>query len=309
MQQLFESAKRAAHTDGTIMLVGESGVGKSLLATQIHRWSPRSAKSFLTLECYRIVQQDRKEESAVTMSSRGLFISKNGKPANLEEAEGGTIYLSGVDGLSASLQLELAQFLQKRSFEAADGERPVNIRTIAATNHDLFPEIRAHRFREDLYYDLNIISLRVPPLRERPSDILPLAVYLLASAAIRHHRGTLQLSNEAAAAIVSYNWPGNLRELGNAMEAAAVLAQNELVMLSDLPQTISEGRSDNDTTISPKTNLNQLELEHIKRVLQESDTLQKAAEILGINVSTLWRKRRLHNLDHRRRPKPKKTNR
>ena len=296
MQRLLESAKRAAGTDGTILLLGESGTGKSLLAKQIHLWSPRRAKPFWTVECATLRQQNPEEEGSIRSFS-GLPHKAKGALARLEEAEGGTVFLASVDELSASLQVELARFVQDRTIESADGEQPIDVRIIAGTNRDLFAGVRAHRFREDLYYSLNIISLRVPPLRERLADILPLAVRMLAAAATRNRRGALQLSKEAAAAMVRYRWPGNVRELRNAMEAAAVLCPSEIITLANLPQAISTPPPSIDTAFSSKPSLDKLELEHISRVLRESGTLEQAAATLGINVTTLWRKRKRYNLD------------
>jgi two-component system, NtrC family, response regulator AlgB len=293
MQRLLESAKRAAGTDGTILLVGESGTGKSLLAKQIHLWSPRRAKPFWTVECATLRQQSQEKEGSFS----GLLLTAKGGPARLEGAEAGTLFLASVDDLPASLQVELARFVQDRTIESADGQRPIDVRIIAGTSCDLFAGVRAHRFREDLYYGLNIISLHVPPLRERSADILPLAVHMLAAAATRNRRGALQLSKEAAAAMVHYRWPGNVRELRNAMEAAAVLCPGEIITLANLPQAISTPPPSIDTSLSSKPSLDKLELEHISRVLRESGTLEQAAATLGINVTTLWRKRKRYNLD------------
>lgn len=306
MQRLLETARRAAGTDGTILLVGESGAGKSLLARQIHHWSLRGTRPFLTLECATIRQQGRKEELS-PRSFSGLPLTEKGRPARLEEAEGGTLYLASIDELSASLQVELARFVQDRTIETAEGQKPIDVRIIAGTNRDLLAEVRAHRFREDLYYDLNIISLRVPPLRERSTDILRLAESMLVAAANRNRRGPLKLSKEAAAAIVRYRWPGNLRELRNAMEAAAVLSQGEIITSANLPQTISAPLPGIDTPLPSRASLGKLELEHISRVLRQSGTLEQAAATLGINVTTLWRKRKRYNLDETPGSKSKKT--
>ena len=306
MRRLLESAKRAAGTEGTILLVGESGAGKSRLARQIHLWSPRRANPFLTLECSTIREQNQEQEGSL-WSFRGLPLTANGRPARLEAAEGGTLYLASIDELSASFQVEIARFVRERTVETAEGQKLIDIRIIAGTNCDLLKEVKTHRFREDLYYDLNIISLRVPPLRERPTDILRLAVSMLAAAANRNRRGLLTLSKEAAAAIVRYRWPGNLRELRNAMEAAAVLSQGQIVTLADIPQTISPPLPGTDTPLPSRESLGKLEREHISRVLRQCGTLEQAAATLGINVTTLWRKRKRYNLDETPGSKSKKT--
>jgi DNA-binding NtrC family response regulator len=170
------------------------------------------------------------------------------------------------------------------------------VRIIASSNRDLLSEVQAHRFSEELFYSLSIVSLDVPLLCEHPTDILPLASRMLVTAAIRHDRGALRLSPEAAAAMTLYRWPGNVRELRNAMEAAAVLCDSETVTLSALPEAVANAAN---AIIPPfsKTSLAEVERCQIVRVLAESATLDEAAATLGINVSTLWRKRKRYNLD------------
>lgn len=172
----------------------------------------------------------------------------------------------------------------------------MDARIIAASNRDLPAEVEAHRFREDLFYRLNVIALSVPPLREHAEDILPLAERLLSAAAIRNHRSQLRFSPEAQAVITKYGWPGNVRELRNAVERAAVLSQSDLISPECLPDTLFQLRS--PTPNSPSSvSLEEIEREQIMRVLAESPTLQGAAEDLGIDVTTLWRKRKRYKLD------------
>jgi two-component system, NtrC family, response regulator AlgB len=215
----------------------------------------------------------------------------------LEAAEGGTLFLASIDDLPPALQVELAQFVQDRTLKTAKGEKTIDVRIIAASNRDLVPEVSAHRFREDLFYNLNIISLRVPALRERPTDILPLALSMLAAAAIRNCRGNLNLSPEAAAVMTRYRWPGNVRELRNAMEAAPVLCEGETISLANLPEAVAKYALGILTSISSKANLHEIERLHILRVLAESSTMEQAAATLGVNVATLYRKRKRFNLD------------
>jgi NtrC-family two-component system response regulator AlgB len=172
----------------------------------------------------------------------------------------------------------------------------VDARIIAASNRDLPGEVTAHRFREDLFYRLNVIALSVPPLREHAEDILPLAERLLSAAAIRNRRSQLRLSPEAQAVIANYGWPGNVRELRNAVERAAVLSQSDLISPECLPDTLF--RQHPLAPSSPSSaSLEEIEREQIMRVLAESPTLQDAAENLGINVTTLWRKRKRYKLE------------
>jgi two-component system, NtrC family, response regulator AlgB len=171
------------------------------------------------------------------------------------------------------------------------------VRIIASSSRELLSEVKARRFSEELFYSLSIVSLYVPPLCERPADILPLAARLLVSAAIRNHRGHLQISPEAAAAITLYGWPGNVRELRNAMEAAAVLCEGETVALAALPEAVANSATNALMPPSSSTSPEDVERRQILRVLAESSTLEEAAATLGINMSTLWRKRKRFKLD------------
>jgi NtrC-family two-component system response regulator AlgB len=168
---------------------------------------------------------------------------------------------------------------------------------MVATSRDLVAEVAAHRFREDLFYSLNIISLRVPALRERPADILPLARRMLAAAAFRHRRGDLGISEKAAAAMSCYRWPRNVRELRNAMEAAAVLCDGRTITAAHLPEAVSGCALGVTRRFTFKASLDEIERDQIARVLANRRTLEDAAITLGINVSTLWRKRKRYKLD------------
>jgi len=296
MRRVLESAEQAAASDATILLIGEGGTGKSLLAKQIHLWSPRRAKPFVSIDCIRWTQRSRESEKS-GYALYEVLVGTRHAPGRLGATEGGTLFLSGIDQLSPALQIELARFVQDRTLRAAEGERTVDVRIIAASDRDLVTQVRIRQFREDLFYGLNIIALRLPPLRERVADIAALAANMLDAAAIRNGRSHLHLSPEAAAAITRYNWPGNVRELRNAMEAAAVLCEGETVHSANLPEAIYKHASGAIMPTSPKASLDEIERQHILRVLSESPTLGKAAATLGINVTTLYRKRKRYNLD------------
>ena len=296
MRRLLENAEQAAASNGTILLTGESGTGKSLLARQIHLWSSRRAKPFVVIDCAILSQQSRKREGSGWVLDT-LQVGAKRVSERFGAAEGGTLFLANIDDLSPALQVGLAQFVQDRTLKTSEDEKTIDVRIIAASNRDLVSEVRTHRFREDLFYNLNIISLRVPALRERPTDIVPLAMRMLATAAIRNRRGNLHLAPEAAAAITGYRWPGNVRELRNAMEAAAVLCEGETITLANLPDAIAKNALGAVTSTSSKTSLDELERQHILRVLAESPTLGQAAATLGINVVTLYRKRKRFKLD------------
>ena len=205
--------------------------------------------------------------------------------------------MRNVADLSPALQLALVRFVQDRILETVDGEKTIDVRIIAASSRDLLSEVAAHRFRDDLFYGLNIISLRFPALRERTADILPLARRMLAAAAIRNRRSDLCISDEAAAAMTCYRWPGNVRELRSAVEAAAVLCEGDTITSAHLPEAVSRHAPGVTSPALSRAKLDEIERQHIVRVLAESRTVEDAAMMLGINVSTLWRKRKRYKLD------------
>jgi two-component system, NtrC family, response regulator AlgB len=297
MQRLLRDAERVAVSEATILLLGESGTGKNVLARQIHRWSPRRQNAFVTINCTTLSEQLL--ESELFGHLRGAFTGAiKDKRGLLENANEGTVFLDEIADLSAELQGKFLRFVQEQSFERVGGETTIHIdaRIIAASNRDLPAEVVAHRFREDLFYRLNVITLRVPALCERPEDILPLTERLLSTAAIRNHREQLHFSPEAESALAHYRWPGNVRELRNAVERAAVLSDHNVIGPECLPDTLF-GPALCALPTSSSPNLEELEREQIIRVLAQSPTLQDAAEALGINATTLWRKRKRYKLD------------
>ena len=296
MQRLLLDAKRVAVSEAAILLTGESGTGKNVLARQIHRWSLRSEKAFVVINCTTLSEQLL--ESDLFGHVKGSFTGAiKDKPGRLEAANGGTVFLDEIADLSASLQAKFLRFVQEQSFEHLGGEKTIHVdtRIIAASNRDLPAEVAAHHFREDLFYRLNVIALRVPPLRERAEDVLPLAERLLSGAALRNRRAQLSFSPGAQAAIANYSWPGNVRELRNAVERAVVLSQGDQIGPECLPDALFQLPS--RTPLSSSSSLDEIEREQIMRVLAESPTLQDAAESLGINVTTLWRKRKRYKLE------------
>lgn len=296
MRRLLQDAERVASSEAAILLTGESGTGKNVLAREIHRWSPRREKPFVVINCTTLSEQLL--ESELFGHVKGAFTGAiKDKPGRLEAANRGTVFLDEIADLSPPLQAKFLRFVQEQSFERVGSGDIIHIdaRIIAASNRDLLAEVTAHRFREDLFYRLNVIALNVPPLRDRPEDIVLLAQRLLSAAAIRNRRPQLQFSPAAETAIASYRWPGNVRELRNAIERAAVLSQNELITPEFLPDTLFKPLC--ATPASTSSSIEEIEREHIVRVLAESPTLQDAAENLGINATTLWRKRKRYKLD------------
>jgi two-component system, NtrC family, response regulator AlgB len=302
MIALLETAKRAAGADSTILLTGESGTGKDVLARQIHRWSPRCDGPFVVINCTTLAEQLLENE--LFGHVRGAFTGAfNDKPGRLEAGNGGTVLFDEIAELPISLQTKFLRFIQERSFERIGSSHTirVDVRLLAASNRNLEAEVAAGRFREDLYYRLNVITFTLPPLRERTQDILPFAEWMLKvmmlkvmSIAAGHRE--LSLSPAAAEALVSYRWPGNLRELHNALERAATLTHTRTITFDDLPDSIRHPASGMFVPTAHGTRLKDFEREHILRVLAESSTLEQAATTLGINVTTLWRKRRHYGI-------------
>jgi two-component system, NtrC family, response regulator AlgB len=298
MRHLLEVAHQAAGSEATILLMGESGTGKNVLAKQIHRWSRRAQAPFVVVNCTTL--SENLLESELFGHMRGSFTGAfKDKPGRLEAANHGTVFLDEVADLSAPLQTKFLRFVQEQCFERVGGDNTIQVdtRIIAASNRDLLGEVRAHHFREDLFYRLNVIALQVPSLRKRREDILPLAEHFLASAAAHNHRPGLRFGPETEATIKRYWWPGNIRELRNAVERAAILAQDEVIKPDCLPDAMFREQPEPATGFFTPGSLEEVERQHIERVLTETATLEEAAAILGINTSTLWRKRKRYKFD------------
>jgi two-component system, NtrC family, response regulator AlgB len=295
---VVETAYAAASSDAAILLTGESGTGKNVLARQIHEWSPRRDRPFVTVNCTTL--SEHLLESELFGHVKGSFTGAiKDKPGRLEAANSGSVFLDEIAELPQALQTKFLRFLQDERFERVGGEDTIQVdaRIVAATNRDLPLEISAGRFRSDLYYRLNVIGLHVPALRDRPEDILTLAENILREAAARNSRTGLQLSDDARKALVSYSWPGNIRELRNAIERAVVLSRGTILRRDDLPDILFQSVSAKSIATSDEATLEQIEFEHIRRVLALAPTLEDAAATLGIGVATLWRKRKRYHLE------------
>lgn len=295
---LIETAHQAASSDAIVLLTGESGTGKNVLARQIHEWSPRRKFPFVTVNCTTL--SEHLLESELFGHVKGSFTGAiKDKPGRLEAANAGTVFLDEIAELPLTLQTKFLRFLQDELFERVGGEATIKVdtRIIAATNRDLQKEIAAGQFRSDLYYRLNVISLRVPALREHMEDLVPLAEKLLVEAAARNRRGGLEFSDEAHKALVAYSWPGNIRELRNVVERAAILSRGNAINKEDLPDTIFRQPPAKQSELPIGATLEQIEEEHIRRVLAETPTLEDAADALGIGIATLWRKRKRYHIE------------
>ena len=295
MQRAVDLARRAAESEATILLTGESGTGKTLLARAIHSWSRRAAGPFNVVSCPAFPPELL--ESELFGHVRGAFTGAvRDFSGRIAASEGGTLVLDEIGDLPLSLQPKLLRFVQEREYERV-GEaftRKADVRLVAATNADLEEAVKQGRFREDLFYRLNVVPIEIPPLRERPGDLPVLADRLLAFHAGRNHRAFRGFSPEALRALIAYAWPGNVRELSNAIERAVILCRTDRIDLHCLPPNLSPEAP--ELKVGERVSLDKLEEAHIRRVLGETRSLQEAADILGIDQATLWRRRKKYGL-------------
>ena len=297
MREALDVAFMTAATEATILIRGESGTGKGVLARAIHARSQRADGPFVTVHCPSLSAELLESElfGHVQGAFTGAVRDTIGKVA---AAEGGTLFLDEIGDLPLALQPKLLRLLQERCYERV-GEtqtRASNVRILAATNRDLEAEIAAGRFREDLFYRLNVIEVTVPPLRERAADILPLAEHLLQFFARQNGKHVAGFSEPVRQAIRHYPWPGNVRELRNAVERAVILATEALIAPGNLPAQIIRGRAAAAALSPDSMTLEQLEAEHIRRILGATATIEEAAAKLGIDPSTLYRKRKKYGI-------------
>jgi len=290
MQKVLDVAFRAADSDATVLLLGESGTGKSVLARAIHQRSPRRNGAFVTVSCPSLSRELLESElfGHVKGAFTGAHADTLGKVA---AADGGTLFLDEIGELPMEIQAKLLRLLQEREYERVGETKPrrANVRVISATNRDLAQAVPSGRFREDLFYRLNVISLRLPALRARANDIEKLAQSHLAFLAAHAGKKILGFSPTALDAMRHYPWPGNLREMRNVIERAVILSRGEFIEPEDLADTLAPTC---DIRLGGKSTLEEIEAEHIRRVLAGMRTLDEAAEILGIDPATLYRKRK-----------------
>jgi NtrC-family two-component system response regulator AlgB len=295
-RQALDVAFRAAASGATILLRGENGTGKGVVARAVHARSPRAARPFVTVNCPSLSAELL--ESEMFGHARGAFTGAvtetTGKVA---AAEGGTLFLDEVGDLPLALQPKLLRLLQDKAYERV-GEarvRQADIRLVAATNRPLETEVAAGRFREDLLYRLNVIEVTLPPLRQRAGDVLPLADRLLGFFARQTGKTVTEFTPEARAALTRYAWPGNVRELRNAVERGVILTTDSEIGLAHLPSRVG-APPEKIVAVGGAATLDELEAEHIRRVLGAAPSLDAAAETLGIDPSTLYRKRKRYGL-------------
>ncbi len=292
MRQVYDLIARAAKTDAQVLFRGETGTGKTALARLLHDESARRDRPFAVVNCPTLSADLLASE--LFGHARGAFTGAvKDQPGRVDAADGGTLFLDEIGEMPVALQAKLLRFLQDKQYERV-GEsetRTADVHIITATNRDIEADIQAGHFREDLFYRLNVIEIRVPALRERPEDILRLARRFLAFFAASIGRSVPELSKEAEAMMLSYRWPGNVRELRNAIERAAILWPADVISREAFPDRVAS-LFPVRPFVGGDFSLDDIEREHILRVTGRTSKLEEAAEILKIDTSTLWRKRK-----------------
>jgi DNA-binding NtrC family response regulator len=288
LQGVFDVVRRAANTRATVLILGESGTGKELIAQALHQESPRRDKPFVRVHCAAL--SENLLESELFGHEKGSFTGAIArKEGRFEMADGGTLFLDEIGEISAAVQVKLLRVIQQREFERVGGTQTlkVDVRIVAATHRDLAGEVKAGRFREDLYYRLNVVSVTLPPLRDRKSDIPSLVNHFLEKYSDAYGKNVRGLAPGTLQALLAHDWPGNIRELENAIERAVVLVQGNELATDDLPPVLRGPRPLGSTsnTLIPGATLATIEREAILRTLEMvQGSTTRAAEILGISV-------------------------
>ena len=299
--RVLEMAQKVASTATTLLITGESGAGKDHLARLIHELGPRHDAPYLKIDCASLPQE--LVESELFGHERGAFTGAvERKLGRFELSYGGTVVLDEVAALVPGIQSKLMRVLEDHTFERLGGTETLTLdaRLIALTNAVLPQLIAAGRFREDLYFRLNVVSIHIPPLRERPADIVPLAEHLLARLSAVHNRQGAQFSEDAKQALLQYHWPGNIREMKNVIERALVFgkAKDGIIGVEELPENIRASLSGSSMTVSRLKSLQEIEKDAIIATLETTHyKITKAAQILGISRKTLLDKRKRYGLE------------
>jgi two-component system, NtrC family, response regulator AlgB len=295
MQRFIETAKKVAPTEAIVLLRGESGTGKSVFARAIHNWSNRATKPMAVVACPAVPHDLL--ESEIFGHVKGAFtgaVKEN--PGRIASCEGGTLFLDEIGEMPFSIQAKLLRFIQDKEYERLGDStlRKADVRIIAATNSNLEKHVAEGIFREDLFYRLNVINLTVPSMRERPEDIMPLALKFLTYFSRVNHKTIQGFTDAAIERLNGYKWPGNVRELRNTIERAVILGSGTEIGGNDLPENITPIPT--SPSIGDMVPLSIIEELHIRRVMAKTSSLQEAAEILGIDQATLWRRRKAYGI-------------
>ena len=291
MQQILELARQVASSEAVVLIGGQNGTGKSILARTIHQWSRRSQKPFGVISCPSLSQDLL--ESELFGHIKGAFTGAlRDNPGRVAACEGGTLFLDEIGDIPPAIQPKLLRFIQEREYEKVGDQltRKADVRIIAASNIDLKNAVAEGRFREDLYYRLNVVQIDLPSLSERKNDIELLAESMLAVFNAQNHKSIRGFTKEVLQMFRQYLWPGNIRELRNVIERAVILCNNDIISEDLLPEAIAAKKT--PPRIGDPVPLDSIEELHIRRILAETSSLQEAALILGIDQATLWRKRK-----------------
>ena len=305
MQKVFETVLQVSSSRASVLITGESGTGKELIAAAIHEHSPRSAGPFVKLHCAALAETLL--ECELFGHERGSFTGAAARrDGRFQQADGGTLFLDEIGEISASVQVKLLRFLQEREFERVGGNQTikVDVRIVAATNRDLLQRVKDGQFREDLFYRLNVVSVEVPPLRYRPTDIPLLAMHFLRKYAAEDGKQVTGFTDEALERITRYGWPGNVRELENAIERAVVVSRAQEIQETDLAPSVVAGAAAARDGLPPVpgSTLADLERYAILRTLEHTGgSTSRAADMLGISPRKIQYRLREYSGDARRR--------
>ncbi|MFO0647537.1 MAG: sigma-54 dependent transcriptional regulator [Polyangiales bacterium] len=292
LRQVLEVAAQAAPSVATVLILGESGTGKELLARYVHTKSQRASGPFVGVNCAAIPESIL--EAELFGHERGAFTGAVARrEGRFAQARGGTLFLDEIGELSASVQVKLLRVLQEGEYEPVGGRtQRADVRVVAATNRDLAAEVAAGRFREDLYYRLNVIAITSPPLRSRPGDVALLVEHFVKVFGQRNNKGPFTVTPAAMEKLAHYAWPGNVRELENTIERAVVLSRGTVLDLADLPKQIAENeRARSEIVVSIGTPLEEIERTVIRETLRATQGDKRlTAQLLGIATRTIYRK-------------------
>jgi transcriptional regulator with PAS, ATPase and Fis domain len=302
MIEVYKTIARVAAGPSTVLILGESGTGKELVARAIHDHSPRRPRPFVAVECSAIPESLL--ESELFGHVRGAFTGAVAdRPGLFAEADGGTIFLDEIGDITPALQVKLLRVLQEHEVRPVGGSqlRPVDVRVLAATNVDLTQAVAEGRFRSDLYYRIKVVTIALPPLRDRREDIPLMVDHLLRRAARQCEKDVTGVSEAALTVLRGYHWPGNVRELGHVLERAVALAQGTVLGVEDLPDELRGGTSAPPSDLlGDRPTLDTLKRRYIQRVLEENGgNVSRAAAVLGVDRRSLYRMLERHGILHR----------
>jgi two-component system response regulator AtoC len=297
MRKVVGLIEKVAATDSTVLVRGASGTGKELVARALHTNSPRRNRPLVTINCAAL--QETLLESELFGHEKGAFTGAvAAKPGLVEVAEGGTLFIDEIGEMAPGLQAKLLRVLEDGHYRRVGGTREMNadVRVVAATNRELSEEIKNGKFREDLFYRLNVVSIFLPPLRERRDDIPELIEHFLTTRQIGPLRS--RVDAEALKALKAYPWPGNVRELANVLERAQILAENHVITVEDLPENVMTATAGSSSTAGDPRHLSEVERRHVQAVLhEENGNKVHAARVLGISRRSLYRLIEKYHLD------------